>query len=155
VSSTWLSRRLLGALLAVGVATAACSNGDTASTAGPAGQGTDAADDMRSTPATSLAPAAFADAVSDAPTFVLNVHVPDEGSITGTDAAIPFDQVEARASELPPDRGTRLAIYCRTGRMSAEAAVTLRNLGYRNLVELRGGMNAWVDDGRALLPATG
>lgn len=152
VPFTCANRRLLGIVVAVGVATAACSNGDTAPTAGPtAGAGQDA----DPSGAAQLAPAAFADAVADGPTFVLNVHVPDEGSIAGTDAAIPFDQVEAQAAELPQDRSTRLAVYCRSGRMSAEAVVTLRELGYSNVVELEGGMNAWVDDGRELLPPAG
>ena len=35
--------------------------------------------------------------------------------------------------------------------MSAEAVQTLRDLGYTDVVELRGGMEAWTADGRDLL----
>ena len=97
-------------------------------------------------------PARFATVVSAPGTFTLNVHVPDEGSIAGTDASIPYDDVSARRDELP-DRGTTIAIYCKTGRMSAIARRTLTRSGYRRIVELGGGMDAWVADGRRLLPA--
>ena len=39
--------------------------------------------------------------------------------------------------------------------MSAVAVGTLRDLGYTDVVELRGGMDAWVADGRELLPPAG
>jgi rhodanese-related sulfurtransferase len=37
--------------------------------------------------------------------------------------------------------------------MSATAAATLHDLGYHNIVELRGGMRAWQADGRPLIGA--
>lgn len=67
--------------------------------------------------------------------MTINVHVPDEGSIRGTDLWIPFDAVEARREELPPP-ATPLAVYCRSGRMSAIAVKTLARLGYGDVVEL-------------------
>ena len=85
--------------------------------------------------------------------YVINVHTPDEGSIAGTDVAIPFDELESRESELPPDRGTRLAIYCMSGNMSESAAETLSAMGYDDIVDLRGGMEAWQSAGRELEPA--
>lgn len=97
-------------------------------------------------------PDAFAAAVRDPSAFVLNVHVPDEGSIAGTDASIPFNRLRERRSELP-EPSTPLAVYCRSGSMSAEAVRTLADLGYRDVVELRGGMIAWSEAGRPLLPA--
>lgn len=101
--------------------------------------------------ADSVAPAEFAALVGSAATFGLNVHTPDEGSIPGTDAAIPFDQLRQRVGELP-DRSTAIAVYCRTGRMSADAVTTLRDLGYTRLTELSGGMEAWRAEGRELEP---
>ena len=99
-----------------------------------------------------VAPAAFAEAMAEPDRATINVHVPDEGSIAGTELAIPFDAVEAHRSELPP-AGTPLALYCRSGRMSAIASVTLAELGYTDIVDLEGGMLAWQEDGRELLPA--
>lgn len=97
----------------------------------------------------SVEPADFEALVQDSSTFVLNVHTPDEGTIPGTDAAIPYDQLRQRAAELP-DRSTALAIYCLTGRMSADAVPTLRELGFTRITELAGGMQAWQADGRQL-----
>ena len=98
-----------------------------------------------------LDPAGFASAVAEPARFVVNVHVPDEGTISGTDAAIPYDRIDDRAADLPPDTGTPVAVYCKTGRMSAIAGAALRQLGYTDVVELRGGMDAWAADGRPLL----
>jgi len=98
----------------------------------------------------SVGPTDFALLAERSSTFVLNVHTPDEGSIPGTDAAIPYDQLERRAGELP-DRSTVVAVYCRTGRMSTEAVSTLRELGFTRITELSGGMEAWRAEGRQLL----
>ncbi|MAY96173.1 MAG: sulfurtransferase [Nocardioides sp.] len=98
-----------------------------------------------------VAPATFADVIAKPATFVLNVHTPDEGSIPGTEANIPFDRLRRRADELPADRSTPIAVYCRSGNMSAQATVTLGDLGYTDVTELEGGMEAWRDDGRTLL----
>jgi len=99
-----------------------------------------------------LDPAEFAAAIAG-DRVTTNVHVPDEGSLPGTDLAVPFDQITARAAELPQDRNTPLAIYCMTGHMSAIAGAELAALGYTDIVELRGGMEAWQAAGRPLLPA--
>ena len=83
----------------------------------------------------------------------INVHIPEQGSLPNTDLTVPFDQIESRAAELPQDRDTPLAIYCMTGSMSQIAGQTLTDMGYRDVVELRGGMQAWRQSGLALLPA--
>jgi len=93
----------------------------------------------------------FAAAVVESDTVTINVHVPFEGDIAGTDMSIPFDQVDAQASQLPANPSTPLAVYCRTGRMSALAVSTLAELGYTNIVELQGGMQAWEAAGRPLI----
>lgn len=92
----------------------------------------------------------FARAVDQPDRVTINVHVPFEGAIRGTDLFIPFDKIEQQTSRLPVDRSTPLAIYCRTGSMSATAAKTLAALGYNDMVELRGGMQAWKASGRSL-----
>lgn len=97
-----------------------------------------------------LSPARFASAVADGRTVTINVHVPREGSIAGTDLWIPYDRIE-QSRQLPASRSTRLAVYCRSGRMSAIAVRALARLGYRRVVELRGGMEAWVASGRRLV----
>lgn len=94
-------------------------------------------------------PEAFARAVSRPGVVTINVHVPFAGSIAGTDASIPFDRIRPGASGLPP-RTAALAVYCLSGNMSASAVREFAAMGYRDVVELEGGMNAWRDSGRAL-----
>lgn len=87
--------------------------------------------------------------------LLINVHIPDEGSLPGTTLDLPYNEVTARAAELPADKATPLAIYCRSGNMSATAGRELLALGYTDVIELDGGMQAWQASGRPLLPAGG
>lgn len=99
-----------------------------------------------------LEPSAFAARALDEDAFVVNVHVPFDGEIAGTDAHIPYDRIVDNAA-LPSDRGTAVLVYCRTGAMSAEAAGALRAAGYTDVAHLRGGMDAWEAAGRRVLDA--
>ncbi len=82
---------------------------------------------------------------------LLNVKTPYVGEIDGTDLYIPFDQLGARAAELPADRTGKIVVYCRSGHESAIAAQTLVDLGYSNIDNLDGGMAAWTASGRELI----
>ncbi len=95
-----------------------------------------------------LSPAEFEDIIAAGDAIVLNVHVPYEGHIEGTDAFIPFDEIAS--SPLPDDLNQPIALYCRSGNMSATATRTLVEMGYTDVVDLAGGMNAWVETGRPL-----
>lgn len=96
-----------------------------------------------------LAPDRFAAAVAEPDRLTVNVHVPFEGDIPGTDVSVPYDRLRQLEERLPRP-GTPLAIYCRSGAMSAEAAPVFADLGYDDVVELRGGMKAWAAAGRHL-----
>ena len=65
----------------------------------------------------------------DARWGLVNVHIPYEGEIEGTDLFIPYDQTGQRLSDLPPDPGGKIVLYCRSGRMSATAAGALVSTG--------------------------
>jgi len=82
---------------------------------------------------------------------LINVKTPYIGEIDGTDLYIPYDQLAARASELPAGRAARILVYCRSGGQSAAAAQSLLDLGYTNVWNLDGGMIAWQASGRTLV----
>jgi len=98
-------------------------------------------------------PPEFAAAVAEPGTVTINVLGPGVPSIPGTDLFISVDQLSASRNELP-SLSTKLAVYCAHGRTSAVAVPILEQLGYKNIVELRGGMAEWLASGRKLVPAS-
>jgi phage shock protein E len=96
-----------------------------------------------------VGPDDFAARMDDPQAVVVNVHVPYEGEIPGTDSFIPFDEA-ASSSELPEDLDRPLLVYCRTGNMSADATADLVDAGYTNVTDLDGGMVAWEAAGRRI-----
>jgi rhodanese-related sulfurtransferase len=82
---------------------------------------------------------------------LLNVKTPYIGEIQGTDLYIPYTDLAARASELPTDKTAPIVVYCRSGNESAIASQTLLDLGYTNIENLDGGMEAWTASGRSLV----
>jgi rhodanese-related sulfurtransferase len=82
---------------------------------------------------------------------MINVHIPYEGELPQTDAFIPYNDIEANMSQLPADKNARIVLYCRSGRMSDEAAGNLAELGYTNIVEVDGGMQSWQAAGNELI----
>ena len=71
----------------------------------------------------------------------VNVHIPYEGEIEKTDLFIPYDEIEKNLDKLPENQ--KIVLYCRSGRMSQEAADKLIKLGYRKVYNLTGGMHNW------------
>jgi rhodanese-related sulfurtransferase len=100
---------------------------------------------------TNVTPDRLAQMIQNEDFTLLNVKTPYSGEIDGTDLYIPYDQLTARASDLPAAKSAKILVYCRSGVESAQAAQTLLNLGYTNVWNLDGGMNAWQASGRALV----
>ncbi len=74
---------------------------------------------------------------------ILDVREPHEWEISAIEGSlrIPKGQVVARAAEIPRD--AEVVVHCKTGIRSRDAILMLQDLGFTNLVNLRGGINAW------------
>lgn len=115
-----------------------------------AGCGGDAENDDGTTRGVEVvAPEEFAERMTNGDAVVVNVHVPYEGEIAGTDLFVPFDEA-ASSTRLPDDHDRPLLVYCRTGNMSATATADLVDAGFTNVTELYGGMVAWQTAGRSI-----
>ena len=132
------------------VAGSACSS-DTTTDAAASSVTTSASASASVPPATLVGPDAFAARMAEPDVVTINVHIPDEGSIAGTDLTIAFDEV-ATSTELPEDLATPLAVYCKSDNMSGSAVKDLAALGYTDVVELEGGFDGWVEAGKPLEP---
>ncbi|MGB1459216.1 MAG: rhodanese-like domain-containing protein, partial [Candidatus Thalassarchaeaceae archaeon] len=82
--------------------------------------------------------------------FLLDVRTQGEWEDDGhlEDATlIPHTDLEDRESELPEDKDELILLYCRSGNRSQNAASTLLDMGYTNIVELQVGINGWKNAG--------
>lgn len=83
--------------------------------------------------------------------FVLiDVRSPEEhaqGFIPGTDFNIDFREIKARHREIGAPLNGHIVVYCQSGHRSNIAAETLADLGYRNVYNVSGSMNAWLEAG--------
>lgn len=85
---------------------------------------------------------------------IINVHIPYEGEVAGTDAHVPYNDIDALISALP-DKNAPIILYCRSGRMSEIASNALIERGYTQVYDVPGGMNAWQESGRELVTNSG
>ena len=75
--------------------------------------------------------------------FLLDVHIPEQVHIPGTDAFIDYRRIKENADKLPVDKNTKIVVYCRSGGMSYSAANDLMELGYTHVYVLSGGIRAF------------
>lgn len=59
----------------------------------------------------------------------------------------PRGKLEYYIQDLIKDPDSRIVLYCRTGGRSALATLTLKDMGYENVVDLDGGFREWVAAG--------
>ena len=87
----------------------------------------------------------FAELITDSSVVILDVRKADEFAESHIKGAILIDQfqsdfVEQAQAKLPKEK--TIAIYCRSGRRSANAAGKLADVGYK-CVNIKGGIIAW------------
>jgi phage shock protein E len=82
--------------------------------------------------------------------FLLDVRTQTEWEQDGhleNATLVPHSELEAREGELPSEKDTMILLYCRSGNRSQDAAQTLVDLGFTNIIELETGINGWKDAG--------
>ena len=92
----------------------------------------------------------FAKLIAGSSVVILDVRKPEEYAESHIKGAILIDQfqndfIEQAKSKLPKDK--TIAVYCRSGRRSANAAGRLAREGFKP-VNLKGGIIAWTKEGQ-------
>ena len=95
----------------------------------------------------------FAELIADSGVVILDVRSAAEFAEGHLQGAILIDQsqsdfIEKAKATLPIDK--KIAIYCRSGRRSANAAGKLGDIGYK-CVNLKGGIIAWKEAGKPVV----
>lgn len=90
-----------------------------------------------------LQPVELKSMLADKNFFLLDVHVPEQAHIPGTNALIHFRKIKENVSSLPVDKDTKIVVYCHMGGMSRLAARHLIELGYTHVYDLAGGSYAF------------
>src|SRR5438309_7229431 len=74
---------------------------------------------------------------------LLDVREPDERETARIEPSIhvPMGEVVDRLSEIPRDR--KVVVYCHHGNRSLAVAGYLESVGFRNVANLSGGIDAW------------
>ncbi len=85
----------------------------------------------------------FSKLADDEGVFLLDVHIPEQVHIPGTDAIIAYNEISENQNQLPEDKEIPILVYCRSGSMSAQAAKEIASLGYNQVYDLEGGINAY------------
>lgn len=75
---------------------------------------------------------------------LLDVRTQEEynaGYIAGA-ILLPYDEINAKATIVLPDKEKEIVLYCRSGRRSAIAKKSLLDLGYQKVIDF-GGVKRW------------
>jgi rhodanese-related sulfurtransferase len=98
----------------------------------------------KATPSVEIPPAqAYAKLQQGA--FFLDVRTQeewDQAHIKGS-TLIPLDELQNRLGELP--RNKDIVVVCRSGNRSLKGAAILQQAGFKNVVSMSGGLQAWAD----------
>ena len=89
----------------------------------------------------------FADSIDNPGVQLVDVRTPDEYAAGNILGSVNIDVLTGKFGETASallDRAYTVAVYCRSGNRSKNAAQVLSMMGY-NVVELDGGYNEWVN----------
>ena len=94
----------------------------------------------------SVTASVFADSIDKPGVQLVDVRTPDEFAAGNIPGSVNIDVLTGHFGETAAtmlDKAYTVAVYCRSGNRSKNAAKTLSMMGY-NVVELDGGYNDWV-----------
>ena len=94
----------------------------------------------------SVTASVFADSIDNPGVQLVDVRTPDEFAAGNIPGSVNIDVLTGHFGETAAtmlDKDYTVAVYCRSGNRSKNAAKTLSMMGY-NVVELDGGYNDWV-----------
>jgi rhodanese-related sulfurtransferase len=79
------------------------------------------------------------------PIHLLDVRQPDEHAFVALPASqlIPLNDLPRRLGEIQPSDGATVVVYCHHGVRSLMAVNFLLRNGFRNVISLAGGIDAW------------
>lgn len=85
-------------------------------------------------------------AETDSPPFLLDVREPSEYQICRIEGSelVPMRQIPGHIDNLDSDRET--VVICHHGVRSYQVALYLERYGFKNLINLSGGVAAWARD---------
>ncbi|PZR24312.1 MAG: rhodanese-like domain-containing protein [Flavobacterium psychrophilum] len=99
-----------------------------------------------------IAPKQFSEAMAKDKGQLIDVRTPKEykaGHIDGATNIHLYDQdFNERINKL--DKKKTVYVYCKAGGRSAEAVESLKLNGFKHIVELEGGTDAWAEAGQPL-----
>jgi len=78
--------------------------------------------------------------------ILIDVREPDEhakGTIAGA-VAMPRGILERDIDKITTDKDRKIVLYCAGGFRSALAALSLKSMGFNNVISLTGGYRGWV-----------
>lgn len=78
-------------------------------------------------------------------TFLVDVHIPEQKHLEGTDLVIPYNKIKENLDKFPKNKNTEIIVYCKSGNMSIEASNALLEAGYTRVYNLAGGLNAYYE----------
>ena len=82
---------------------------------------------------------------------LINVHIPYQGKIPGTNELLPFDPISELQRQLPKDKNAPIVVYCMGSYMGGVAARTLTRMGYTHITLFYNGMIGCQEQGGRLI----
>jgi len=92
-----------------------------------------------------ISPQEFDKILATRNTFLVDVHIPEQKHLEGTDLVISYNKIKENLDKFPKNKNTEIIVYCKSGKMSVEASIALLKAGYTQVYNLAGGLNAYYE----------